>query len=785
MDTISSAKHLKEPLSQVSVRRTQSGSRLTDSDRLGKISFLTGLLVLAGMTVVGGCAPQEAESNLSGQSPFRVRSDFDSELNADEGWAGALNESVAINADQPFRIRFEVEPLVGLDGMPFELQYRKNEGAWERVEAHDFPHPLRELDLEFEGAYDGEVPSRWSVQQGDRNGVTVVWEDGSGLLRLRASREPLIVSYLSPWEVTELAAEVRLSPENQLGAGFLFAFEDGQNFCRVFLDASNGKIRVSRIADGVESILGEELATITKGQWLSLEIDMEDELAEINFQNDVLEFEAAMGTPTVSPQFGFYLPADCSAAFREVAIAGDARTPGVSIVSCPSFENGEATADLLENSRAPFQAGAGIDLVDKTAPLSGGNTHSEYEWALVVRRLADGAITNENGDRFEFRMASGDGTPLNSGQNPVLQLAIPPGHLGGTFVETPVRIGPWQASNGDLYFIMEPTETDNLFMMVKSTDNGNTWREVDAVNRPKTNDLEAVDGRQVGDTIYILHQITESAHLHAFNTSDHPTRPDTWAFTDELAAVADSMAQAATLVVRSDGSMVAFYVGQTLHYNIRSADGTWGEQVIIDPEAPAGAGPKAVLGDKDTVHVAYYRADGTIWYRSLQADGTLTASQQLASGAGRSRAEYGAVLPLVYIPESETVVIVYRLDDGYLWERRIDNSGTISEPMRVSDRAVVTDAVDSQQAGADVVVVGQTVHVLFIDEATRSICYTHNDGGGWQAAELKIQDILGSWVRGSVYTRPDGEKVYGFVYDAGSDGGAGMNRFAEIALPAR
>lgn len=31
------------------------------------------------------------------------------------------------------------------------------------------------------------------------------------------------------------------------------------------------------------------------------------------------------------------------------------------------------------------------------------------------------------------------------------------------------------ASNGDLYFIMEPAETDNLFLMVTSSDGGRTW----------------------------------------------------------------------------------------------------------------------------------------------------------------------------------------------------------------------------------------------------------------------------------------------------------------------
>jgi len=733
------------------------------------------------LSLAGGCAGEESERGFSGQTAFRVRSGFETALNADEGWAGAVNESVTIQADQPFRLRFTVEPSVHMDGMSFGLQHRINGGEWMPVEAHDFPHPLRELDLEFEESPAGGFHGNWAVEQGSSGSVVVAQENGSKLLRAQSQQEPLIVIHPPPWEVTELAAEIKLSQENISGAGFVFAYTDPHNYCHVFMDTAAGVIQVSRIANGAESILVEEKAVIATGQWVSLEIDLEDELAEINFENDTLEFDAGMGTRTPSSQIGFYLPANSTAEFRECSIAGEARTPRVSIVSCPGFENGDATANLLSGSGATFQAGVGVSLTDRTSTWTGAGGQSEFEWALVVRRFVDGAVTNEEGDAFELRMVTADGRPLNSHQNPVLRLVIPPGHLGGTFVETPGRIGPWQASNGDLYFIMEPAETDNLFMMVKSTDQGLTWVEIDGPNRPSTNDLEAVDVRQVGDTLHIIHQVTRSVRHHVFLTSDHPTHPDTWALTDELAATADSVAQAAALEVRSDGSMVAVYVGQTLHFNIRSADGAWGEQTIIDPEAPAAAGPRTVLGANDTIHLAYYRTDGTLWYRELHTDGTLTEDQPLASGAGNSRAEYGAVLPLLYQPETDTVVIIYRLADSYLWERRIDKSGTLTEPVRVSDRPVVTDAVDSQQPGADAVLDGQTVHVLFIDEATRSI-FSNDDQDGWQSATRQVTNILGSWVRGNIYNRPDGVKVYGFVYDAGSDGGAGLNRFFELPI---
>ena len=137
------------------------------------------------------------------------------------------------------------------------------------------------------------------------------------------------------------------------------------------------------------------------------------------------------------------------------------------------------------------------------------------------------------------------------------------------------------------------------------------------------------------DTIHIIHQVTGSTRYHAFRTSDHPTQPDTWGVRDEVAATAPSVAQAATLAMRSDGSMVAFYVADTVHYNIRSPGGAWGADTVLDlGVAPKSAGPRAVLGANDTVHIAYYGTDGTIWYRRLLRDGTFTAQGAARVGPG-------------------------------------------------------------------------------------------------------------------------------------------------------
>jgi hypothetical protein len=552
-----------------------------------------------------GTGPDTGERDA--QVSFRVRSDFAAKLNADRGWAGALNENATVYADDPFRVRFELELAGGQEGgRRFRLQYRRNAGDWTDLEAHQFPAPAK-------------------------------------------------------------------------------------------------------------------------------------------------------------------------------------ATPRVSIASARAFKDGAATTNLLAGSTAPFAGGAGVSLADTTAVWEGTRGHGEWEWPLVIRRYADGAVTSDPGDTFEFRMAEADRDPFATYQNPVLKLAVRDGHVGGTFVETPGRIGPWQASGGDLYFIMEPAETDNRFMMVKSSDGGRTWKEVDGANRPRQGDLEGVASQLVGDTIHVIHQSRE-VRYHSFRTADHPTLPDTWDVRGEpVASPGKPPTQAVSLAVRSDGSVVAFYAGPgKVRLKVRAPGGEWGdERVIDDGLAPDLSGPAAVRGAGDVVHLAYTGADGTAWYRRLLPDGELSPRQQIAEGLGTSPRERISILPLVHLPKENTVVILYRLATGRLWERRVTSAGEITQPVMVSDRDVIQSAVDSHQTGADAIAHGDTVHVLFIEKDSGGIFSTRCDAAGaWQPSALRVDGIRGQWVRGGLLRRRDGASVYGYVYDAGSRGGSGMNRFAEMVLGA-
>ncbi|UCC99832.1 MAG: hypothetical protein JSW66_08095, partial [Phycisphaerales bacterium] len=437
---------------------------------------------------------------------FRVRSDFAAMLNSDQGWAGVLNENVTVCADQPFRIRFELAyPAEPASGQQFRLQYRRNSGVWTNVEAHDFPHPERDISVNFARLEAGTRPDGWTVVKGNSSGMVVSTDSRQNVLRATADQEPLVALFTAPWDAIEMTTQFRFGPRNHHGIGFIIGYVDSNNYYCVQLDPTPGTILVSQISDRIETKLVERNTAIPFDQWLEIEIESEDRKLAINFQDDMLEMEVKLDADIPYSKLGFQVPSNGTIDFQEFSFAGEAQTPRVSIVSCPAYEHGMSTSDLLKGSTTPFQAGMGISLADRTPVWSCANAHGEFEWPLVIRRFADGAVTNDDGDIFEFRMVNGIGTVPVIGHSPVLRLSIPPGHVGGTFIENPGRIGPWQVSNGDLYFMMEPTETDNVFMMMKSADNGRTWREIDGVNRPSTNDLESVDSRLVGDTIHIIH----------------------------------------------------------------------------------------------------------------------------------------------------------------------------------------------------------------------------------------------------------------------------------------
>ena len=723
------------------------------ADGIKKVGIISALCVAASVT-----------SAMADEPAFRIRSDFSAPLNADTGWAGDVNETVTVFADQPFRLRMEVIKGNLKDYGRYKLQARRNGGAWETVEAHDFPYPQSEVRYDFTGTDKDRLPQHWT---------------------LNAHEDADVWLTTPPWPLSDFSYEagLRIPKEASEPIDFLFCYVDAENHFGAQLDPT-GQISVYRTSNGdTVPLTGTRLSEALSGSF-EVEISVEDAALAFEIDGDLVSLSTPFEATECAGRVGVQWPSNelghPEIHLGDIVIETSPKSPRISIVSTDAYADGQPTEDILPGATGRFTEGRGVSLSGQARAIESDNKHSEYEWPLVIRRFADGAELNETGDVFEFRMTSGVGLPIRFPDASVV-LRVPDQHLGGTFVESPGRIGPWQSSNGDLYFIMEPAESDNKFMMVKSEDGGLSWVEADGPGRPQTGDLEAVDARLVDGRIHILHQITESTFYHVFNTSDYAEASDQWALADELVATGEAISQSNAMALRKDGSIAAFFLTDNLHAATRTPSGIWSAPIpIIDDAEVIYAGPQVVLGSNDTVHLAYWSSAGEISYRQFRSDGTVTDAKVLAQGAGVTESDIGAVLPLAYDAKTDTVFIVFRLADGGLWEQRVSGNGDLKELTLVTTGPVITDAVDSQQAAADLLLPEGEPLVLFIDEDTRSIYSTRRSGSTWSKPVLRVTGIEGSWVRGAALTTDKGDGKVGLIFDAGSQGGAGMNKYTEF-----
>ncbi|MEE4640007.1 MAG: hypothetical protein V2J42_14835 [Wenzhouxiangella sp.] len=720
------------------------------------------------------------------QTAFRVRADVDAGLNVDEGWLAQVNQGGTVVADRPFRLRFEVEAAEpDVTPRQYRLEFRRNGGEWLSLQAENFPQPAKLHELPLDSSAEGLIEQRWRLTQGMPSALQWRSDESGGYLRVEVSDELLLAlgRYQITWQPREFAMVLRLSNESQSRVGQIFGYQDSQNHSRVEL-LQPGMVRVIQRVDGIDTAIAEHPTEIDADRWLELKTLFDGAELVVEFDDDRLVFTETLPLYPV-PTFGLFVPEGNAVDIRSIAIEGEPRTPRTSIIASKVFEHGAPTMNLLAVSEQAFIGGAGISFAEQTPLWRGAGGHGEWEFPIVIRRFADAAAMNEAGDRFDYRLVNADGIALPAESVASVTLAVPDGHLGGTFVETPMRIGPWQAGDGALYFLMEPAETWNALMVVQSTDGGRSWREIDGRHRPQTGDLEGFGSVLVKDRIHMLHQTSDDVWYHVFNTSDHPQAPDAWAIRDErVASPPEPPTQVADIAVRSDGSVVAVYGGpDKIRLRIRSPEGQWGQERVLDAATSPGlSGPTLVLGRADEVHLAYTDSDGSAWYRKILSNDALSDRVSFSAELGTAGEDVGAILPLLYLPNTDEVSAIYRTHDGRLHERRVDADGQWSEPLLVSERFVIQNSVDSEQVGADALAVGDTVHVLLIEERSGRLFHAARDRNAWREVGVLVEDQEVQWVRGGLVNLPGGGLAYGYVYDGGADGGSGKNRYGRIAI---
>jgi len=750
------------------------------------------LLASCGNDHSPAATSQAASGKALTMGAYRVRTDESAELNG-ASWGGPINTPTKVNVDEPFRLRVEVENKSAEQvDHHFTMQYRLNAGNWQPLTAEDFPYPVKEKVIEFEEASSASTSLPFVLEHGSKDSFTFKEDDDYSYVQVSSNSQALLAvgDYHTHWGPIEYKAALRLGESAQ--AGIVFGYQDKDNFYRLNMKAGGG-ISISQHRDGSESVLQQMNfdVEVKTNQWMEVGVVIEDKEVSVEYEWDPIitgvEWSGELAEAPPASVIGLYLPQNSSVDLVAMEVSTDAQSPLVSIVSNDAYSSNASTADVLPGSELPFVAGSGISFAPVTPTWRATQAHGEWEIPMVLRYFADGAKNTLDGDRFEFRLIDEKGTPLAAANYPTVVANVPNGHLGGTFVETPARLGPWQTEDGDLYFLMEPSETDNMMMIVKSTDGGKNWLEVGGAHRPSTGDLEGVSTAFDGKNVHILHQTSDDVLYHRFRTSAH-ANADTWELSDEvLASPSEPPVQMSDIALRSDGSIVGVY--SDLHkvmYKIRSSSGEWGKETVIDAESARDlTGPSVVTGKNDVVHFAYTGFDGTAWYRRILANGEVTPAQQVAKGLGTETDDAGGIVPLTYSASTDSVSIIYRLANGELWEKRVNSAGELSDAAQVTSRSVVTNAADSEQAGADALAFGDEMHVLYIEDDTGHLYHTTRDANtSWTEPKLILDDEDVLWVRGQLIKHSDGKQGYGFVYDGGSHGGSGFNRFLEIPLGA-
>jgi hypothetical protein len=356
-------------------------------------------------------------------------------------------------------------------------------------------------------------------------------------------------------------------------------------------------------------------------------------------------------------------------------------------------------------------------------------------------------------------------------------------------------------ARGHLYRVTEDSKPNgNNPQVLKSTDGGVTWTEQDPLNRPPLGDTEGGWVLQDGPTIWFAWQSSD-IRLMRFNTSDHPTAPDTYQIRTEIVApTADGSLQYASLAKNADGSVWVAY-GAPPSGGPRSAvvrrdpQGTYTSPVIVDP-AVATTAPRLVKGTGDRTYVFYKtEADNRIYVRALSAGGTLSAPTRVDSGGTHS-----IETPLTNVVSyadggDEVLVVLFAGADGIL--RSVDVRNGVAGPEQVVSSTPVTidpGETTNNAAVAHLAVVGSTVIAMWSDAANGDVYSDQRlDGGQWGPDTRRVDTGAGTasnvqYVYHNVLRQSGDQAAVGFTYDVGptvdDDSNIFYGQFTATGLPA-
>ena len=384
-----------------------------------------------------------------------------------------------------------------------------------------------------------------------------------------------------------------------------------------------------------------------------------------------------------------------------------------------------------------------------------------------------------------------------------------------TYVEGGHRLGPFRDANGSLYIFLEVSEATGQPFMLKSSDGGDTWAEVDQAGRPAQTDMEGTDVRLVDHVLHIGVQGpgSDDVRYFTFNTSSHPTAPDEWVLNELVASAVDPIDQTTCLEVRGDGTVVIGYgrAGPTtdhVAYKIRSTGGAWGSETIINSGDTTNTYTQiaSVMDANGLIHFLYKSTggSGSVLTRTLSTGDVLEGAERtVATSVGTASDDRQPILPpRTYVDGSDQVVLVAYKSSGstdVISLRTITNAGTPSAANQISHVAVARNVLgmNSRQPVATFIRDPETgeLHLFYVNagadggaaDSTRTLYHRQTDGGVWQTEEVFINGGIDSHaMRAEAFTHAPGnggKRVIGLYWDTGSAGLEGA-AYDEYVLPA-
>lgn len=517
-----------------------------------------------------------------------------------------------------------------------------------------------------------------------------------------------------------------------------------------------------------------------------------------------IRFKVRDSTGDYAVSVAVKLQVNDGAGWVDADIFDGSATPAILVLDSAQYTHGDATSTELLTSTTTYVNGEGLDTSITSGSVAAGNSQeTEFEYCMMAMGFYDGPSQNQDSDTLTFRLVESGGTVFGGTyNNPTITISETAGYIGGTHVETPGRIGPFCDGNGNLYYIIENAETDNNFVMIKSTDGGDTWREVDGSNRPTETDLESVDAVQRGTAIYILHHSGSNVVHHLFNTSDAVSNPDTWVTTDETVHGSISYYDQFCAIERREfgayaGDLVAFYHrddagDERISYKVKPNGGSWGSEQNLDSTASTDfRGVMCVKeAGSDKIHICYKDATNLdIFHKSLDDDGTLSARETITTDSPISpTGNCGMTEMIAWLDGSDEKAMVCYVDhsESKLKSRVITNDGSPATEAAASDNTVAQDQGTSRQPVASLALYGTTALLLYADNTTRDLYRDENaNDGGWGTDAEETDGLDLDYIRGMVFTHSagnGGDTVLGYVYEDGGSGHTGFIWYAERVL---